>query len=106
LGDRVTLHAQRDGLHVNGFQTLIGDNAVGIYPFKSNMANTSIIHNIVGSHSVINGATLEDNSFVDVSCTICNGAVVGQYAVIGPGSVLLSDARVKSKTVFFSSSIV
>jgi hypothetical protein len=30
IGDRATLHATRDGLNKTGFQTLIGNNAVGM----------------------------------------------------------------------------
>jgi len=80
IGDRVSLHATRDGLNRTGFQTLIGNNSV------------------VGDHSVVIGATLEDNTFVDASCTVQEGAVVGQYAVIGPGSFVRGDARVASGT--------
>jgi len=80
LGDRITIHAQREGLHDSGSRTLIGNNAV------------------VGASSIINGATLEDNCFVDVSCTICDGAVVGQHCIIAAGSVLLGDARMKPGT--------
>lgn len=50
---------------------------------------------LVGANSVVYGATLEDNCFVDVGCTIGEGAVVGQYAYIAPGSVLHGDARVR-----------
>jgi len=77
IGDKATIHSTRDALNSEGYQTLIGNHAV------------------VGANSVVIGATLEDNSFIDVSCTIGEGAVVGQYAVVGPGSVVLGDSRIK-----------
>jgi len=76
IGDRVTIHAVREGVRQYGYETNIGDGVT------------------VGAGCLIHGATLEDGCHIGVGCTILNGSVIGAGAKVAPGSLVLSGMRI------------
>lgn len=76
IGDRVTIHAARDGFRNTGVSTQIGDNTY------------------IGSGCLIHAATIEDKATVLPGSSVLDGAVVSSESVLGPASLLLGGTRI------------
>jgi len=101
IGDRATIHITRDGLKQVGYATNIGHN-VFVGPLHISPRRFPILMPILsGAGSIIHGATLEDNSFVDAACVILDGAVIGKGSQIAAGSLVLSGTQVPAGQVPF-----
>ncbi len=76
IQDGTVIHVDSETEHWNGQPTLIGDNVT------------------VGHRAMLHACTLEDNSFVGMSATVLDGAVVESGAMVAAGAVVTPGKRV------------
>ena len=76
IQDGTVIHVDSEGEHWNGQPTLIGDNVT------------------VGHRAMLHACTLEDNSFVGMSATVLDGAVVESGAMVAAGALVTPGKRV------------
>ncbi len=76
IQDGTVIHVDSTGEHWDGMPTLIGDNVT------------------IGHRAVIHACTLEDNSFVGMSATVLDGAVVESGAMVAAGALVTPGKRV------------
>lgn len=76
IQDGTVIHVDSEGEHWNGLPTLIGDNVT------------------VGHRVMLHACTLEDNSFVGMSATVLDGAVVESGAMVAAGALVTPGKRV------------
>lgn len=78
IQDGTVIHVDAHGEHWNGLPTLIGDNVT------------------VGHMAMLHACTLEDSSFVGMSATVLDGAVVETGAMVAAGALVTPGKRVPS----------
>lgn len=76
IQDGTVIHVDSEGEHWHGRPTLIGDNVT------------------VGHRVMLHACTLEDNSFVGMSATVLDGAVVESGAMVAAGALVTPGKRV------------
>ncbi len=76
IQDGTVIHVDSEGEHWNGMPTLIGDNVT------------------VGHRAMLHACTLEDHSFVGMSATVLDGAVVESGAMVAAGALVTPGKRV------------
>jgi len=76
IQDGTVIHVDSEGEHWNGLPTLIGDNVT------------------VGHRAMLHACTLEDNSFVGMSATVLDGAVVESGAMVAAAALVTPGKRV------------
>jgi carbonic anhydrase/acetyltransferase-like protein (isoleucine patch superfamily) len=76
IQDGTVIHVDSEGEHWNGMPTLIGDNVT------------------VGHRAMLHACTLEDNSFVGMSATVLDGAVVESGAMVAAAALVTPGKRV------------
>jgi carbonic anhydrase/acetyltransferase-like protein (isoleucine patch superfamily) len=74
--DGTIIHVDSEGEHWNGLPTIIGDNV-------------TVAHNVM-----LHACTLEDHSFVGMSATVLDGAVVESDAMVAAGALVTPGKRV------------
>lgn len=78
IQDGSIIHVDSEGEHWNGLPTIIGDNV-------------TVAHNVM-----LHACTLEDHSFVGMSATVLDGAVVESDAMVAAGALVTPGKRVPS----------
>lgn len=76
IQDGTVIHVDSEGEHWNGLPTIIGDNVT------------------VGHRVMLHACTLEDHSFVGMSATVLDGAVVEGGAMVAAGALVTPGKRV------------
>jgi carbonic anhydrase/acetyltransferase-like protein (isoleucine patch superfamily) len=76
IQDGSVIHVDSEGEHWHGLPTIVGDNVT------------------VGHRVMLHACTLEDNSFVGMSATVLDGAVVESGAMVAAGALVTPGKRV------------
>ena len=76
IQDGTVIHVDSEGEHWNGLPTLIGDKVT------------------VGHRVMLHACTLEDRSFVGMSATVLDGAVIESGAMVAAGALVTPGKRV------------